>query len=117
VSTKAQTVVVVEHGAERAAQRGGITVDEVRADVVAALAAGRCGTRRPVFLTPGKNAYARREFVWNAAQTRVYVIACLRGGMIRVVVTTLTPWRVGDFIPEQGATALGRAFERAERAA
>jgi hypothetical protein len=115
VSARAQ-MVVVEHAAERAALRGGITVAEVRADVVAALAAGRYGTRRPRFLGKGNDAHSRRSFVWNAAHTRAYVIKRPPGGPVRVVVTVLTPWR-GDFIPEQGAGAMRQAFERAEQAA
>jgi hypothetical protein len=116
VSAKAQTIVI-EHAAERAALRGGITVAEVRADVVAALAAGRCGTRRPAFLGAGNDARSGRQFVWNDARTRAYVIDGPRDGTVRVVITALVPWHRADFIAEQGDGAVRQAFERARRAA
>jgi hypothetical protein len=115
-SAKVRQAVVVEHAAERAALRAGITVSEIRTDVVDALAAGRCGTRRPRFLGDGNDAHSRREFVWNAAHTRAYVIKRPPGGPVRVVVTVLTSWR-SDFIAEQGVGAVQQAFERAQAAA
>lgn len=117
VRSARQTVVVVEHGAERAALRGGITVAKVRADVVAALEAGRCDTSRPAFLGAGNDARSGRQFVWNSARTRAYVIDGPLDGTVRVVITALVPWRRGDFVAEQGAGAVRQAFERAERAA
>ena len=111
---KPQTVIV-EHAAERAALRAGIGLAEIRADVIDALAAGRCDTKRPRFLSEGSDARPGRRFVWNHERTRAYVIEGPTRDFTRVV-TTLTSWRT-DFIAEQGANALRQAFERAGVAA
>jgi len=107
--------VIVLHAAERAAQRGGITVAEVRADVVDALAAGRCGTKRPHFLGEGNDARPGRWFVWDQAQTRAFLFEPRLDGIVRVI-TTPTPWR-GDFIVDQGDGSVAQAFERAREVA
>jgi hypothetical protein len=109
--------VIVLHAAERAAVRAKIAVAEVRADVVAALAEGRCSTTRPRFLGEGGNDARRgREFAWDLAQSRAYVVELQLDGIVRVI-TILTPWHRADFIPEQGRSAVAEAFERARRVA
>jgi hypothetical protein len=118
VSARArETVVVIEHGAERAALRGRVTVAQVKDDVVAALEEGRCSTRRPAFLGAGNDARGGRHFVWNKARTRAYIIDGPRDGTVRVVITALVPWDRDDFVAEQGDSALRQAFERARRVA
>jgi hypothetical protein len=108
-------VVIVEHAAERAALRAGIGLGEIRADVLAALSAGRCDTRRPPFLGYGKDAQPGRRFAWDGADTRAFVIEGPSGDVVKVL-TMLTSWRT-DFVAEQGASAFRQAFERARRAA
>jgi hypothetical protein len=104
-------VVVLPHAAEQAERRTGLSPSEIRTIVVDALEAGRFASRRPPFLSAGRPAIRGRTFVWDEGRSVAFLI---RAREDRTIVMTALVGIAHDFVPSQGATAIARAFERAQ---
>jgi hypothetical protein len=102
--------VVLEHAAQQAELRAGLTPSEIREIVVDALAAGRFASRRPSFAGAGRPAARQRSFVWDEADRVAFLI---RARPDRAIVVTALAGVRNDFLPAQGPSAVARAFERA----
>jgi hypothetical protein len=112
---RSRRVVVTAHAAETAAERAHLAEEQVRAEVAAALDAGRFSRTRPRFIQNGNRQQPSRWrlFAWDRNEERCYVVV-KRDGEV-VVLTTLTP--LGDFMLVQGPGAVAQAFKRAGHAA
>jgi hypothetical protein len=94
-----RSVVVSLHAIIRARQRFGaqVTWEEIHADVVAALHAGRVSCSVPRFVAGTRRrwkAHRGSRFVWTEDEQRLYVIRPYRRETVWKVLTSLKPFAI-----------------------